>query len=284
MPPLRLWSYLCPNPALRPFLYRRVQPRTLMTEATFLHIGGIRVIAEDRRRLAQLMVEQWQRNRDAAAAAKPKLFFSANGQSIALFGTDRRFREAINEADLVHADGMSLVHVSRLLFRRPLPERVATTDFFHDVARAAEESGMSFYMLGASEDVNREACAAIGRLYPRLRLAGRRNGFFSEREEPQVVAEIAASGADVLWVGLGRPAQEYFSLRNRDRLQGISWIKTCGGLFDFLSGRASRAPDWMQKAGLEWLYRTLREPRRLAWRYLTTNPYALWRMLRHSHE
>ncbi|MDJ0950964.1 MAG: WecB/TagA/CpsF family glycosyltransferase [Alphaproteobacteria bacterium] len=256
----------------------------IVMPSRFLQIGGIQIAVADRRQLARMMVNHWRRNVAAGRSDPPKLLFSANGQSIAMYGTDPDFRAAIGEADLIHADGMSLVLMSRLLFKRPLPERVATTDFFHDVAQEAESSGMSFYLLGAQEDINRAAFEAVGYRYPSLKLAGRRHGYFRPEEEAGVIEEIRSAQPDVVWVALGRPRQEYFCVRNRAHLTGVSWVKTCGGLFDFLAGKATRAPMWMQTAGLEWLYRTALEPRRLAWRYLTTNPYALWRMLLHSRE
>ena len=85
-----------------------------------------------------------------------------------------------------------------------------------------------------------------------------------------------------MWVGLGVPLEQQFIDRNIDRLTGVGVIKTSGGLFDFISGKNARAPAWMQSAGLEWLYRVWLEPRRLAMRYLTTNPQAIGALLRHS--
>ena len=105
------------------------------------------------------------------------------------------------------------------------------------------------------------------------------HGFFTDADLDGVVDGIRAARPDVLWIGVGRPRQERLAVELRDRLTGVTWIKTCGGLFDFLSGRASRAPDWMQRLGLEWLYRMGLEPRRLFWRYAVTNPHAIYRML-----
>lgn len=249
-----------------------------------MRIGGVRIIAADRAGLAQMMVEEWQQNKASGYKKLPKLFFSANGQSVAYYGWNREFKKTLDSADFVHADGMWPVLMSRIFLETALPERVATTDFFHDVALEAEVSGMRFYLFGASEEVNAAAAEEVKRLYPKLRIAGRRNGYFQPSQEMEIVEEIRAARTDVLWVALGRPKQEQFCIRNREHLRGVTWVKTCGGLFDFLSGEASRAPMWMQHAGLEWLYRTAQEPRRLFWRYLTTNPYALWRMLMYTGE
>ena len=245
-------------------------------------LGGLPTIVATRLEFAQMMVADCSVARASETAPLPKLVFSSNGQGVSLVGTDRNFAEAMAAADMIHADGMPVVFASRLFTRTPLRERIATTDFFHDAAEAAVESGLTFFMLGGTEAQNVAACAAIATLYPKLKVVGRRNGYFKQEEEPAICREIVASGADVLWVALGKPKQEYWSVRNREHLRGIGWVKTCGGLFDFLGGGVARAPDWVQKLALEWAWRTLQEPRRLGWRYLVTNPHALYRLARYS--
>lgn len=245
-------------------------------------IGGFPTIVATRRQLAERMVEDCLAAREVGERALPKLVFSSNGQGIALAGTDARFQHTMCRADMIHADGMSVVAASRYLTRRPLPERIATTDFFHDAAEAACAAGLSFFLFGASDDENLRACEEVERRYPALKIAGRRNGYFRPEDEAAICEEIRASGADVLWVALGKPFQEDWCVRNRERLNGLGWIKTCGGLYGFLSGSAKRAPARMQALGLEWLHRTMQNPRRLLWRYLTTNPRAIWRMVRFS--
>jgi exopolysaccharide biosynthesis WecB/TagA/CpsF family protein len=245
-------------------------------------IGGFPTIRLTRAELAALMVRDCTANRKEPITL-PKLVFSSNGQGISLAGTDRTFADTMSQADIIHADGMSVVVASRLLTNRPLPERISTTDFFHDAASAAVAAELSFFLLGGNEAQNKAACEAIQNQYPGLRIAGRHHGFVDEHEDQRLCAEIVSSGTDVLWVAMGKPTQELWCVRNRRRLAGVSWIKTCGGLFAFLSNEVSRAPIWMQEWGLEWLYRTTQEPTRLAWRYLLTNPHSLYRMVRLSH-
>ena len=170
--------------------------------------------------------------------------------------------------------------LSRYLCASPLPERVATTDLFPAVARLAAEAGVTFYMLGASEKVNREAVEAALAAYPGLRIVGRRNGYFSRAEESAVVEEIVKLKPDVLWVSLGVPFEQQFCARNLNALRGVAIVKTAGGLLDFLSRAKARAPLWMQRIGMEWLFRVCIEPRRLILRYLVTNPHALFLMVR----
>ncbi len=211
----------------------------------------------------------------------PKLVFSSNGQGIALAGWNTAFAETMLKADVIHADGMSVVFASRMT-DIPLPERIATTDFFHDAARIAVRQKLKFFILGASEKQNAAAVDAIRRFYPEVEIAGHHHGYFGDDEDEAVCDMVRASGADVLWVALGKPRQEFWCVRNRDRLRGVGWVKTCGGLYAFLAGDAPRAPRWMQKAGLEWVYRTFDDPKRLFWRYLTTNPYSVYRLLRYT--
>ncbi len=185
-------------------------------------------------------------------------------------------------ADLIHADGMPIVWASRLTSGHTLPERVATTDLFHDVAQRAEDAGVSFYLLGAAGEVLRRAVDRTRERYPRLEIAGYRDGYFDAREEENVLVAINAAKPDILWVGMGVPAEQKFCLRNRARLSQVGVIKTSGGLFDFVSGKNSRAPRLMQSLSLEWAYRAALEPRRLAYRYLTTSPHALYLLLTNS--
>ncbi len=239
-------------------------------------VGGIRTACLSRAQLTALMVG------DCLAARggnrRPKLVFASNGHAIALAATDAQFRRCFEAANLIHADGQPVVLASKLLTRHPIPERSATTDFIHDAARAAAESGLGFFLLGATERVNGQCAAALEQQYTGLRVVGLRHGYFGREDEAAICDAINASGADVLWVGLGVPLEYDFCVRNRHRLNA-GWIVTCGGCFNFVTGDYARAPAWMQASGLEWLYRVLREPRRLLWRYAVTNPLAIFALL-----
>lgn len=244
-----------------------------------LRIGGLSTAAFTRNELARRMASDALAARQTGSDWLPRLVFSSNGQGISLAASDKRFADAMAQADIIHADGMSVVMASRLLTRHPLPERIATTDFFHDAAAVAQSSGLRFFFLGGRESQNAAAYAAVKQSYPQLELAGRHHGYFEPNDEDAICEMIRASRTDVLWLALGKPRQEYWAVRNRCRLGGVGWIKTCGGLFAFLAGEVSRAPTWMHDAGLEWLYRMFQEPSRLGLRYLTSNPHAIWRML-----
>jgi exopolysaccharide biosynthesis WecB/TagA/CpsF family protein len=174
------------------------------------------------------------------------------------------------------------VTASRFLCAQPLPERVATTDLFHDVARLAEASGTTFYMLGAAPAEHDKAVARTRELYPHLKIVGASHGYLEGDALAQKIAEINALGPDILWLCLGVPGEQHFYRANAGNLANVGIVKTAGGLFDHIAGKTVRAPLWVQRAGFEWLWRLLMEPRRLFWRYVTTNPRAVWAMLRDS--
>jgi exopolysaccharide biosynthesis WecB/TagA/CpsF family protein len=241
-----------------------------------LMVGGVRVAALSRSDICSIVVRDCTDRRDAAGFRRPtRLLFSANGHALSLAARNSELREALDQADLVHADGQAIVFASRCIRGPGIPERSATTDLIHDLSRICPAEGLSFFLLGGTEDVNARCAEALVRRYPGLTIAGRRNGYFHKEQEQEVCGEINASGADILWVGLGKPLEQLFCVRHRDDLR-VAWAITCGGTFKFVVGDYRRAPRWMQSAGLEWLFRALSSPRKLLWRYITTNPHALF--------
>lgn len=242
-------------------------------------IGGLPITVLDRQGAARFMIELAHGHQ---RGEPPAYLTSANGEVIARAGSDAALAALFLSSDQILADGQPLVVASRWLCGTPLPERVATTDLFHDVATMAEQGGETFYMLGATEEQNLKAVEIVRAKYPGLNIVGRSHGYLQGRELEAKLDEINALAPDILWLGLGVPREQFFVRDHGSRLTNVGVIKTSGGLFDHLSGKTRRAPQWMQKAGLEWLWRTLMEPRRLFWRYFSTNPRALYLILRHS--
>ena len=255
---------------------RRIERRSGPRLYNRVVVGGLRTACVSRRQLGRLMVGDCLAARGGKRT--PKLVFASNGHAVALAALDSEFRRRFSQADLIHADGAPIVFASKLLTSTPVPERSATTDFIFDAANAAEQHGLKFFLLGSTEEVNARAAQNLRNSHPGIEIAGRRNGYFSPADEARICDEINRSGADVLWVGLGVPLEYEFCLRNKDRLK-VGWIVTCGGCFNFAAGDYVRAPQWMQKTGLEWVHRLWREPRRLFWRYLVTNPIAIAMLL-----
>jgi N-acetylglucosaminyldiphosphoundecaprenol N-acetyl-beta-D-mannosaminyltransferase len=241
-------------------------------------VGGIRTIALDRSELAQLMIDDVLRVR-AGALPLPKVVIASNGSVIARYHDEPTFKALIDQADIVDPDGMPLILATRLLFKSPLRERIATTDFIHDASAAAVPHGVRFFFLGARPGVAQQAADNLRVTHPGLQIVGIRDGYFGAANGDAICDEIRESGADVLWLGLGSPLQEAFAIANRHKLGGLAWIRTCGGMFDHQAGLFPRAPEWMQRSGLEWLHRAGLEPTRLGVRYFRTNPAALFHLL-----
>ena len=192
-----------------------------------------------------------------------------NAAKIVAMRDDAQLRAVIARCDLVTADGQSIVWASRLL-GRPLPERVAGIDLMHALFARAEERGWRPYILGARDEVLATAVARIRERHPRLELAGYRHGYFERSEEAAVAAEIRAADADILFVAMSSPRKEYF-LGDHGPGMGVPFVMGVGGAVDVIAGRTRRAPLWMQRTGLEWLFRMLQEPRRMFRRYASTN-------------
>lgn len=192
-----------------------------------------------------------------------------NAAKVVRMRRDPALRAAVAGCDLVLADGQAIVWASRLL-GRPLPERVAGIDLFLRLLAEAEQRGLAVYFLGARPDVLRRMLVELRRRFPALRVAGSRDGYYAESEAPAVADAIAAGGADLLFLGMASPRKERF-VADYGRRTGASVVHGVGGSFDVVAGVVRRAPVAWQRAGLEWLYRALQEPRRLGGRYLTTN-------------
>ena len=262
-------------------LERRANPEGRAATATVprISLGGLRLAVLGIEQTANFMVDMVFPER---RLGRPLYLTSANGEVLARCSTEPMTARLFRAADLVSADGQPLVTVSRLKSSTPLPERVATTDLFHVVARKAEEAGLTFYMFGADEDENAAAVANVRRMFPGLRIVGHCHGYLTGDALRAKVDEINRLAPDYLWVALGVPYEQAFVAEFNPRLCNVGVIKTSGGLFNFLSGSRPRAPQWMQDVGLEWAWRIWLEPRRLFWRYLTTNPRALYLLFNKS--
>ena len=237
-------------------------------------VGGVKVATASRAELVRRIIEDCVERRASGEPRRPRLLFDSNGHGISLAATDERFRDALSEADVVHADGGSVVLASRFVAGAAIADRSATTDLIHDFASAGIRHGLTHYLFGSTEEVNAACAQRLQELHPGMIIVGRRNGYFSAAEEADVITEINAAAPDFLWVGLGKPLEQTFSVRNRERLEA-GWAVTCGGCFNYVTGHYLRAPQWMQANHLEWLFRAVTTPK-LIWRYATTSPHAIW--------
>lgn len=183
---------------------------------------------------------------------------------------DKELYNSIVNADIINADGMPIVWASRLL-GKPLPERVAGIDLMQELIKLAYNRKYKIFFFGSKEEVVKKVVKKYSKEYSPEIIAGYRNGYYSEEEEPLIAKQIAESGANILFVGISSPKKEKFLYKYKHILKNVNFIMGVGGSFDVIAGKIKRAPKWMQKCGLEWVYRLVQEPRRMWRRYLIGN-------------
>lgn len=212
------------------------------------------------------------------SAPRARIVLTANASHLVELQDHPGLRSAAAAADLVTADGMSLVWASRFL-GAPLPERVTGIDMLSNLLRLAPQHGLRIFLLGTKPEVLARFVAFCRETYPGIQLAGWRDGYFSAAEHDAVIQQIADSRADILFVAMPSPFKDIWCEQHRDRFR-VRLIMGVGGAFDVLAGMVPRAPGWMQDNGLEWAWRLLLEPRRLWRRYLTGNSRFIYLLLR----
>ena len=200
---------------------------------------------------------------------RPATHVAINVAKFVKMRSDAELRRDVEQADIIGVDGMGLVLALGLFGRRRV-ERVAGIDLMFALLERCAQLGLRPFLLGARPDVLERAAAVARRRWPGLEFAGLQDGYFRAEEEAGVVEHIRSSGADCLFVAMPTPRKERFLHRHGAGL-GVPFIMGVGGSVDVLAGAVSRAPRWMQRLGLEWLHRLLQEPRKMAWRYASTN-------------
>ncbi len=252
-----------------------------------IRVLGRRLDLLDLETAAQWVVQAAQRRGEAAAAetggsperaglsggagplaqGRTAIAVSFNPELVMRARDDRVAAGILRDADLCYADGVGAVWAAR---RELGPDagsesavsRVAGIDLAQRVLELAAAAGLSVYFLGAKPGVAEEAAKRQAAQIPGLRVAGWRDGYFSDTDEASVVAEVRGSEADILFVAMGAPRQETLLFTHRDEW-GAGVALGIGGSFDVWAGNTTRAPEWTRKAGVEWLYRLAREPKRL---------------------
>ena len=204
-----------------------------------------------------------------AGSAAAEVVFTMNLDHVVKMRRDAAFREAYGRAGLITADGFPIALACRLQGKRV--SRVTGSDLIAPIAAEAARCGKSIYLFGSSSPVLTSTSQLLRKRYPDLKVAG----FFSppqgfnptSEDAGRCIAAIGNSGADLCFVALGAPKQELFADHGRRLLPNISFVCIGAGL-DFIAGTQTRAPVWMQRWGLEWLWRAFSDPRRLVYRYL----------------
>jgi exopolysaccharide biosynthesis WecB/TagA/CpsF family protein len=208
---------------------------------------------------------------------RSRTVYFVNVHSLHVARRDHELMAALMEGDLVLPDGSGLAFAGK---RSGLPVRqnLNGTDFVPRVLAEAEGTGKTVYLLGAQPQVLQACIARLRDRFPHLKIAGFHHGHFSASEEKHLIATISGIRPDVLLVALGTPLQEQWIARHSDQLAGTLCMGV-GGLFDFLSGSTPRAPEWMRRTGIEWVYRFLHNPRGKWERVLVEIPVFFLRVL-----
>lgn len=241
------------------FLLSRIAARVAVTDAGKVTILGVPIDAVTYESAEARMDEMIR-------SGRAHHIFTADVSGIMRAREEPELAEIIRTSDLVTADGAGVLWAARL-FDFPLPERVSGVDLVRRLSGLAAREGYRVYLLGAAPGVAQDAAERLLAENPGLTIAGVRDGYFDD--EAAVAEELRAARPDILFVALGIPKQERFIRRWYQELN-IPLSIGIGGSFDVISGRLQRAPGWMQRAGLEWLFRVAQEPKR--WRRLAALP------------
>ena len=211
----------------------------------------------------------------------PTQHVAVNASKVNLMEADGELAKIVNGCPLINADGASIVWAAKQL-GVPLIERVTGIDLFLELVKLAAEKDYKIYLFGAKEEVVTKVKTIFEERYPGIRIVGYRNGYFAEADEPHIVADMAASDADMMFVAFSSPKKEYWVHKHLEQLN-IPFVMGVGGSFDVVAGVTDRAPKWMQDHGLEWFYRFLQEPGRLWKRYIVGNAKFVMLTLKYKH-
>ncbi len=229
---------------------------------------GVRVDRITQRQAIERIDEIVVQHKESPVTSPCQQVVTVNTEFVMMAQYDTVFRNIINHAALVVADGIGIVWGTRYI-HQPTPERVTGTDTLVELAKLCANKGYRLYLLGAAPGIAEEAGERLQVLAPGLQIAGTYAGSPSPAEDDAIIERVRKAQADMLCVAYGAPAQEIWVARNLSRLP-VAVAMGVGGAYDFLSGRQLRAPQAMQRLGLEWLYRLYREPWR--WRRMLAIP------------
>ena len=240
-----------------------------------ISIAGIRVDSFT-------MAEALAKIEDLVRGRKPSYVVTPNADVVVTLHRDAEFRRIYEGAALVLPDGMTLIWAG-LFLGTPFKEKVSGSDLFVEACRRAAEKGWRVFFFGARPGVAKKAAQTLSEMMPGLNVTGTYSPSFgfekSEEENKRIIEMIRQSKPDIVFVGLGSPKQEKWMDRYKDIIGAPVYVSV-GISFDYVAGTVKRAPRWMQRAGLEWSWRLLMEPKRLWKRYLVQDPMFFWLVLK----
>lgn len=208
------------------------------------------------------MQESINHVRGMLTAASTQMILAVNPEKVIAAQRNPELRRTLEEASLVIPDGIGVVLAARILSRGAL-QRVAGADLMPEICAVAAEQGKRVFFYGAKQDVVTRAAAIMQERFPSLQIVGTQHGYVPEDQMMDLADTINASGAEVLFVGLGSPRQELWMDKYREQLTNVRVCQGIGGTFDAICGNPPRAPLIFQKLHLEWFYRLISQPQRL---------------------
>lgn len=171
------------------------------------------------------------------------------------------FSSFTGERTVIIPDGIGTVLASKII-KKPVKEKIAGIEVMEEIIKKCEKEGKGIYLVGAKEEILRGCIEKLKSKYPRLNIAGSHNGYFDLKDCDHIIEDIKEGNPYALFVAMGSPRQDLFIINNMDKLPCKVFMGV-GGSFDVFSGKVNRAPNWMIKFGLEWLYRVCKEPWRI---------------------
>ena len=224
---------------------------------------------------AVTMSQSVERVEKLIAARKNSIVATVNAEMLLRATQDADFKKILNAAELVIPDGAGAVWAARHLGYE-MPERVAGFDLVQELMKIAPSKGYKFFLFGASPGIADKAKIKAQELYPNIKIVGTRNGYFTADDESEIISQIKNAKPDILLAALGSPKQEKWLDAHKSELNVPVSIGV-GGTFDVMAGIVKRAPKWMQRAKLEWLYRAMLQPSRAG--RLVALPKFIWKVI-----
>lgn len=211
------------------------------------------------------------------------LINTINAHSYNVARNDELFTEALTKGDYLIPDGMSVVKACKWLHAKSQPkERIAGADLFEFEMNKLNEKGGTVMFMGSSEKTLAKIVQQATRVYPNLKVVTYSPPYkpeFNDEDNKSIINAINSANPDLLWIGMTAPKQEKWTYSHWNELNIHCHVGTIGAVFDFFAGNTKRAPQWWQEHALEWLYRLIKEPRRMWRRYIIGNTVFLWHML-----
>lgn len=211
----------------------------------------------------------------------PLHLMGVNADKINEVNNNKIMKQIVNSCGIINADGASVVLASKFL-KKPLPERVAGVDLMQSLVALSEDKGYKIYLLGAKQAVVEETASVLAKKHPNLKIAGIHNGYFQESDWMDISKELKNAKPDFVFVGITSPIKEYLIEYLQNDGNNCVFMGV-GGSFDVISGKIPRAPLWMQKMNLEWLFRVIQEPKRLFKRYFIGNSTFIFSIIKEKY-